>query len=112
MPDWTFPALALDAVARFSPFWVEVAATLTHSNVTVEAGQYDMTPDAKPLIGAAGRIEGLFLNAGYSGHGVMGAPAGGRMVVDAMLGRLGDEENPFSLSRFSGPGQIRAKRAL
>jgi sarcosine oxidase subunit beta len=111
-PEWTFPALALDAVARFSPFWVEIASNLVHANVTVEAGQYDMTPDAKPLIGAAGGLEGLYLNTGYSGHGVMGAPAGGRMVVDAMLGRLPDDRNPFGLSRFSHPGGIAAKKPL
>jgi sarcosine oxidase subunit beta len=111
-PDWTFPALVLEAVSRFSPFWVEIAESLTHANVTVEAGQYDMSPDAKPLIGAAGEVDGLFVNTGYSGHGVMGAPAGGRMAVDAVLGRLREDENPFSLSRFSKPGGVRTKRAL
>jgi sarcosine oxidase subunit beta len=112
LPDWTFPALVLEAVSRFSPFWVSIAETLTHANVTVEAGQYDMTPDAKPLIGAAGAVEGLYLNTGYSGHGVMGAPAGGRMVVDALVGRLAEDQNPFSLSRFSRPGGVAGKRPL
>jgi sarcosine oxidase subunit beta len=111
-PEWTFPALVLDAVSRFTPFWVTIAEALVHANVTVEAGQYDMTPDAKPLIGAAGGLEGLYLNTGYSGHGVMGAPAGGRMVVEAMLGRLPDDRNPFSLSRFSRPGGIASKKPL
>lgn len=108
--EWTFPALTLEAIARFTPFWEEVAATLTQANVTVEAGQYDMTPDAKPLIGPS-EVEGLFLNAGYSGHGVMGSPAGARLCVDVMLGRVGAAENAFRPSRFR-EGAVAAKRPL
>lgn len=107
--DWTFPALAIDAVARFSPFWAEVARTLTHANVTVEAGQYELTPDARPIIGPCASVAGLYVNTGYSGHGVMGAPAGGRIVADLMLDRARDEENPFSLARFARgpvPGRV------
>jgi len=108
--DWTFPAIVLEAIARFSPFWEQVAATLTRANVTVEAGQYDMTPDAKPLIGPT-EVEGLFLNAGYSGHGVMGSPAGARLCVDLMLGRVPNAENPFRPSRFQ-EGKVAGKRPL
>jgi sarcosine oxidase subunit beta len=99
--DWTFPALTLEAVARFTPFWSEVARNLAHANVSVEAGQYELTPDAKPLLGASGTVEGLYLNTGYSGHGVMGSPAGARLVVDLITGKLREAENPFSLARFA-----------
>ncbi|HET7292786.1 MAG TPA: FAD-dependent oxidoreductase [Vicinamibacteria bacterium] len=108
--EWTFPALALEAVARFTPFWDEVAATLTQANVTVEAGQYDMTRDAKPLIGPT-EIDGLYLNAGYSGHGVMGSPAGARLCVDVMLGRVTPAQNAFRPSRFQ-EGEVAAKKPL
>lgn len=108
--DWTFPALALEAIAAFTPFWEEVAASLTRANVTVEAGQYDMTPDAKPLIGESD-LPGLFLNTGYSGHGVMGSPAGARMCVDLMLGRADPLRNPFRPSRFR-EGAVAAKKPL
>ncbi len=108
--DWSFPALALEANAAFTPFWREVAATLLRSNVTVEAGQYDMTPDAKPLIGPTD-VEGLHLNTGYSGHGVMGSPAGARLCIDAMLGRLAPGENPCRPARFE-EGAVAARQAL
>jgi len=108
--DWTFTALALEAIAAFTPFWAEVAETLTRSNVTVEAGQYDMTPDAKPLIGES-ELPGLFLNTGYSGHGVMGSPAGSRLCVDLMLGRADARGNPFRPSRFR-EGSVAAKKPL
>lgn len=108
--DWTFPALALEAIAAFTPFWADVAETLTRANVTVEAGQYDMTPDAKPLIGESD-VPGLFLNTGYSGHGVMGSPAGSRLCVDLMLGRADPRTNPFRPSRFR-EGRVAAKKPL
>jgi glycine/D-amino acid oxidase-like deaminating enzyme len=41
------------------------------------------------------------LNVGYSGHGVMGSPDGGRLAVDLITGRVSDAENPFSYGRFA-----------
>lgn len=102
--DWTFPARVIDAVSRETPFWDEIARRLTRSNLSLEAGQYTMTPDAKPLIGPSA-VEGLYLNAGYSGHGVMGSPAGARILVDLIVGRLKDAENPFSPWRVDVRGE-------
>lgn len=103
--NYTFPALALDAVGQFAPFWDEVARTLKSSNVTLEAGLYDLTPDGRPVIGAARAVAGLYLNAGYSGHGVMGSAAGARRLADLIVGREREETNPFRLARFDGaPG--------
>jgi sarcosine oxidase subunit beta len=47
-------------------------------------GVYDVTPDHQPILGPVG--EGLFVAAGFSGHGFMIAPAVARIVVDAVLG--------------------------
>jgi sarcosine oxidase subunit beta len=109
--DWSFPALAIDACARFSPFWDEVARSLSHGNVTVQAGQYDLTPDARPLIGPVEGISGLFAHTGYSGHGVMGSPAGARLLVDVMCGRVPPAANPFRPSRFV-EGAVQGKLPL
>jgi len=108
--DWTFPALALDAVARFTPLFARVAETLSRSALTLQAGQYTLTPDARPLIGRTS-VEGLYLNAGYSGHGVMGSPGGARLLVDVILGRHAGAANPFDPTRFRGraPGAVQAK---
>jgi sarcosine oxidase subunit beta len=111
-PDWSFPALALAAAAAFSPFWNEVAHHLPRGNVTVEAGLYELTPDAKPIIGSSGAVDGLFFNTGYSGHGVMGSPAGGRLAVDLLLGRRHEAENPFRLSRFASGGRVATRKPL
>jgi sarcosine oxidase subunit beta len=100
-PDWEFPALALDANIRISPFWEQVAATLRKGDIDVRAGQYDMTPDAKPIIDSHPTIRGLYLHCGYSGHGVMGSAAGARMLADLMTGKLERESNAFAMERFS-----------
>ena len=34
------------------------------------------------------------------------------MVVEAMLGRLPEERNPFSLARFSRPGGMAPRKPL
>ena len=112
--DWTFPAIAMEAVARLSPFWREIAAHLKTSNLFLSAGQYTITPDGKPIIGPYAEIPGLYLNVGYSGHGVMGSPDGGRLVVDLIAGRVPDGDNPFSYERFAKglTGPIGEKMAL
>jgi len=99
--DWTFPALVMEAVARLSPFWEQIAAHLKTSNLFLSAGQYTVTPDHKPIIGPYPQIPGLYLNVGYSGHGVMGSPAGGRLAVDLITGRALETENPFNYDRFA-----------
>jgi len=102
LTDWTFPALVLEEVSRLSPFWEVVAERLTRGGVFLSAGQYTMTPDSKPILGSC-PLPGLYLNLGYSGHGVMAAPEGSRQVVEMILGRLNAEESPFGLSRFQQP---------
>ncbi|HZQ05932.1 MAG TPA: FAD-binding oxidoreductase [Anaerolineae bacterium] len=99
-PDWEFPALALDAVTRITPFWDEVAQNLRKGDIDVRAGQYDMTPDAKPIIDAHPEIRGLYVHCGYSGHGVMGSAAGSRILSDLITGKQSRTENPFGLARF------------
>jgi glycine/D-amino acid oxidase-like deaminating enzyme len=58
-----------------------------------------MTPDHRPLIGEAPHIRGLYLNTGYSGHGILGAPAGARLLADLMNGN-NEMVNPFAPGRF------------
>lgn len=99
--DWTFPAIVMEAVAKLSPFWQEIAANLKKGNLFLSAGQYTVTLDSKPIIGPYPEIPSLYLSVGYSGHGVMGSPDGGRLAVDLITGRVSDAENPFSYGRFA-----------
>jgi glycine/D-amino acid oxidase-like deaminating enzyme len=64
----------------------------------LQAGQYTNTPDRRPLLGPLG-IDGIFVNTGYSGHGIMGSPAGSRHLVDVLAGKVDPDDNPFRVDR-------------
>jgi glycine/D-amino acid oxidase-like deaminating enzyme len=49
------------------------------------AGLYEMTPDHHPILGAAPGVPGFFLANGFSGHGVMHAPATGKILADLIV---------------------------
>ena len=89
-----------DGVGRLAPIWQSLAPSLDTSEITLTAGQYTMTPDHRPLIGPAVQTGGLYLHTGYSGHGIMGSPAGGRILAEEVAGFA--PENPFHPRRFEG----------
>jgi sarcosine oxidase subunit beta len=49
------------------------------------AGLYEMSPDGHALLGEAPGVENLYLANGSSGHGVMHAPALGRLLAEIMV---------------------------
>jgi sarcosine oxidase subunit beta len=100
-PDWPELVLRSDrGIARLSPFWTGVAPGLTPDRYLFTAGLYTVTPDQKPLIGPANETRGLFLNTGYSGHGVMGSPSGSRLLACIVAGTVPAGDNPFHPARF------------
>jgi glycine/D-amino acid oxidase-like deaminating enzyme len=46
------------------------------------AGLYEMTPDHNPIIGRHPDADGFFLANGFSGHGLMMAPATGKAIAE------------------------------
>jgi sarcosine oxidase subunit beta len=84
------------SVARVVPFWRDVWERGSHQWM-LQAGQYTVTPDHRPLIGRTA-VAGLWVNTGYSGHGIMLSPAGGRVLVDAVTSG-GEATNPFRSDR-------------
>jgi sarcosine oxidase, subunit beta len=50
----------------------------------VATGFYDMTPDGRPIVDSLDN--GLWVAAGFSGHGFMVAPSTGRLVADGIAG--------------------------
>jgi glycine/D-amino acid oxidase-like deaminating enzyme len=62
-------------------------------------GEYDVTPDHQPILGRVG--DGLYVAAGFSGHGFMIAPAVARIIADAVTGTAQDEAlGILDLARF------------
>lgn len=49
------------------------------------AGLYEMSPDHHCILGAAAEVPGFYLANGFSGHGVMHAPATGKILSDLIL---------------------------
>jgi sarcosine oxidase subunit beta len=67
------------------------------------AGLYEMSPDRHALLGPAPGLPGLYLANGSSGHGVMHAPALGRLLAELIVdGRcLSLDIRPLRPSRFA-----------
>jgi sarcosine oxidase, subunit beta len=67
------------------------------------AGCYDVTPDYNPIIGPA-PVDGLWLCAGFSGHGYKISPSVGELVADLIMdgySRHRDiDARDFRLARF------------
>ena len=58
------------------------------------------TPDNLPLVGAWDPTPGLFIAAGHEGLGITTAPATGRLIADAILGRKSPiDPGPYSPMR-------------
>jgi sarcosine oxidase subunit beta len=79
---------------------------------TVE-GFYDVTPDRQPIIGAVGRLEGMWLASGLNGRGLMMAPAVGRVLADALTGRPAESWiDTFSLQRFASGALVQEAQVV
>jgi sarcosine oxidase subunit beta len=63
------------------------------------SGVYDVTPDHDPILGPV--ADGVWLAAGFSGHGFMLAPAVGRLVAGSVLGRPDPLLEHYSPARFA-----------
>ena len=48
------------------------------------AGLYEMTPDHNPILGEYPKQSGFYVATGFSGHGLMMAPATGRAIADLL----------------------------
>lgn len=66
------------------------------------AGLYEVTPDHHAIIGES-PVTGFFLANGFSGHGVMHAPATGKLIGDLILRGHSDllDVSVFGLDRFA-----------
>jgi sarcosine oxidase subunit beta len=64
---------------------------------------YEMTPDDHPIVGAVPGVAGLYIAAGFSGHGFMHTPATAQLIVEEMLdGRAQTvDTTDLSLERFA-----------
>lgn len=66
------------------------------------AGLYEVTPDDQPILGRVPPIDGMYICAGFSGHGLMHGPAAGLLMAEEILdGRAHTIDiDPLRWSRF------------
>ncbi|MGH9522003.1 MAG: NAD(P)/FAD-dependent oxidoreductase [Terriglobales bacterium] len=76
------------------------------------AGLYEMTPDHHAILGES-PVKGFYLANGFSGHGVMHAPATGKVLSDLILRGRTDivDAEAFSVNRFT-TGKLLHETAL
>jgi sarcosine oxidase subunit beta len=66
------------------------------------AGTYDVTPDHQAILGAVPGADGIWIAAGFSGHGFMMSPVVGSSLAAAICGEPpNDYLRAFSLDRFA-----------
>ena len=110
VPEWSDPD---DYVDRADDDFIEQLVTkfahrfpgLTDAALaTSYAGCYDVTPDYNPVISAT-PFDGLFVSAGFSGHGYKISPAVGELTADLVCkGRSRHDDvdaDDFRLERFA-----------
>ena len=93
---WNDPEETPGYKSEFEPSFIEKILTRAadrvpcFENLAVNpkrawAGLYEMTPDHHPILGEVPQVRGFFLANGFSGHGVMHAPATGKILSDLIL---------------------------
>jgi sarcosine oxidase subunit beta len=93
---WNDPEETPGYKTDFDPAFVEKILTRAADRVPIFdnlavnpkrawAGLYEMTPDHHPILGPVSDVPGLYLANGFSGHGVMHAPATGKILSDLIL---------------------------
>jgi sarcosine oxidase subunit beta len=110
---WNDPEETPGFKTDFEPAFIE--KILTHAadrvpvfeNLAVNpkrawAGLYEMTPDHHPILGESPDAAGFFFANGFSGHGVMHAPATGKILSDLLLAKKTDliDASLLNFSRF------------
>jgi sarcosine oxidase subunit beta len=76
---------------------------LAEAEIAAEwAGLYEVTPDDQPILGHLPMIDGLYICAGFSGHGLMHGPGAGLLMAEEILdGRAQTIDiDSLRLSRF------------
>ncbi len=100
--DEVFEMVNLEAAIARMPC-LEKANLLSHW-----AGLYEVTPDAHPIYGKS-PVDGLYIVAGFSGHGFMHGPISGKLMAECILDGnfISLDVSMLDLARFKEGRQIR-----
>jgi glycine/D-amino acid oxidase-like deaminating enzyme len=94
-------ALARRIVDRGATFVPEVA---TAPRLGIRVCARPLSLDGRPLIGAVGGYEGLWIAAGHGPWGISTGPGSAALLVDLMLGRTTSPPPELDPDRFGAAG--------
>jgi sarcosine oxidase subunit beta len=94
-PTFSFLRHMATTLTRYAPI-------LKHINVIRQwTGFYDVTPDARPILGPVDGLDGFIQCHGFSGHGFMLAPMAARLLAEYLVdGTASPILDQLSMSRF------------
>jgi len=97
MPTFAFLQHMSQTLTRYAP-------VLKHVNLLRHwTGFYDVTPDARPILGEVKEIKGFIQCNGFSGHGFMISPMVAQLLTNLIAeGRITEVLENLNLDRFGG----------
>jgi sarcosine oxidase subunit beta len=95
--DWGLAEPLVERAVRRAPVLAEAQLMRTWS------GLYEMTPDQTGIVSAVPGVAGLYVVAGFSGHGFMHGPIAGQLMAEIIAdGRASTvDATPLGLDRFA-----------
>jgi sarcosine oxidase subunit beta len=97
MPTFAFIEHMAKTLTRYAPI-------LKHVNVLRHwTGFYDVTPDARPILGEVKEVKGFIQCSGFSGHGFMISPMVSQLLADLITeNKTSKALDTLRLERFKG----------
>jgi sarcosine oxidase subunit beta len=97
MPTFAFLEHMAQTLTRYAP-------VLKHVNVLRHwTGFYDVTPDARPILGEVKEVKGFIQCSGFSGHGFMISPMVSQLLADLIAeNKTSEVLDTLRLERFKG----------
>lgn len=97
MPTIVFMQHMARTLTRYAP-------VLKHLNMLRHwTGFYDVTPDARPILGEIKQVKGFIQCHGFSGHGFMLSPMVTKLLCDLIVdGKTSEVLENLNLERFKG----------
>jgi sarcosine oxidase subunit beta len=102
--DWVWLDTVMTAGLRRFPMLAEAAL----ARRACWAGLYEITPDRLPVLGRHPDLPNYLDASGFSGHGIMHAPATGLLIAEEILdGRAHTIDiDPLRITRFAGGPRV------
>ncbi|HVQ00028.1 MAG TPA: FAD-binding oxidoreductase [Candidatus Thermoplasmatota archaeon] len=97
MPTFAFLQHMASTLTRYAPI-------LQHVNMLRHwTGFYDVTPDARPILGEVAGVKGFIQCNGFSGHGFMISPMVAQVLTELIAdGKTSEILENLNLNRFKG----------